>query len=49
MKAILQLVELMSGLKINFHKSVLVGIKVNSPWLEDATHVLDCKVGSFPY
>ncbi|MCI00018.1 LINE-1 reverse transcriptase like, partial [Trifolium medium] len=48
MKAILQLFELTSGLKVNFHKSELMGINVQPQWLKDAAETLNCKVGSFP-
>ncbi|MCI74890.1 RNA-directed DNA polymerase (Reverse transcriptase), partial [Trifolium medium] len=41
MKATLQLFELISGLKVNFHKSVLIGVNVNPSWLEDAADVLN--------
>ncbi|MCH83014.1 LINE-1 reverse transcriptase like [Trifolium medium] len=48
MKAILQLFELISGLKVNFHKSVLLGINVNDSWTKDAASALNCKVGELP-
>ncbi|XP_058731299.1 uncharacterized protein LOC131603066 [Vicia villosa] len=48
-KATLQLFELASGLKINFHKSQLFGINVQQTWLEEAALVLNCRVGSLPF
>ncbi|PNY15474.1 ribonuclease H [Trifolium pratense] len=48
MKAILQLFELISGLRVNFHKSELIGINVSLSWLQDAAKSLNCKVGSLP-
>ncbi|MCI00811.1 transposon TX1 putative protein, partial [Trifolium medium] len=41
MKAILQLFELIFGLKVNFHKSVLAGINVNDSWLKEAASALN--------
>jgi len=41
----------MSGLKVNFQKSLLVGVNINDSWLNKAATVLDCKIGrvSFMY
>ncbi|MCH92733.1 RNA-directed DNA polymerase (Reverse transcriptase) [Trifolium medium] len=44
-KANLLLFELMSGLKVNFHKSLLVGVNIPHRWLEEAANILNCKVG----
>jgi hypothetical protein len=41
--------ELISGLKVNFHKSELIGINVEDTWLKEAAAVLNCKVGSLPF
>jgi len=38
----------MSRLKVNFHKSELVGINVPQSCLLEATNVLNCKIGSLP-
>jgi len=35
----------MFGLKVNFHKSSLVGVNINASWMSEATFVLGCKVG----
>jgi hypothetical protein len=43
--SILILFELISGLKVNIHKCLLVGINVAESWLPDAANVLSCKVG----
>ena len=43
------LFEAMSGLKINFHKSMLVGVNVSDTCLNEAASVLSCKVGKAPF
>ena len=45
----LLLFEAMSGLKVNFFKSQLVGVNVSASWLAEAAVVLNCKVGSMPF
>ncbi|PNX72998.1 cysteine-rich receptor-like protein kinase [Trifolium pratense] len=49
MKANLLLLQLMSGLKVNFNKSMLVGINICQCWLEEAASILNCKVGCLPF
>jgi hypothetical protein len=49
LKANLQLFELISGLKVNFYKSELIGINIEESWLKDAASALNCKVGSLPF
>ncbi|XP_058773250.1 uncharacterized protein LOC131647368 [Vicia villosa] len=49
LKAILRGFEMMSGLRINFHKSNLYGINVGAWYLEAASSFLSCKVGSLPF
>ncbi|GKV12840.1 hypothetical protein SLEP1_g23934 [Rubroshorea leprosula] len=49
MKGILRAFELCSGLKINFHKSQLLGICVGEDWLDKMLWILCCKKGEFPY
>ena len=49
MRAGLRLFEAMSGLKVNFHKSSLVGVNINASWLAEAAFVLRCKVGKIPF
>jgi hypothetical protein len=46
---VLILFEAMSGLKINFHKSILVGVNVNDSCLNEAASVLSCKIGKIPF
>ncbi|MCH96748.1 cysteine-rich receptor-like protein kinase, partial [Trifolium medium] len=48
-KAILILFELVSGLKVNFHKSMLVGVNVSDSWLINAAVVVNCKIGRTPF
>jgi hypothetical protein len=51
LRAVLLLFESVSGLKVNFHKSMLTGINISDSWLAAATLVLNCRVGkvSFVY
>ncbi|GAU49673.1 hypothetical protein TSUD_91110 [Trifolium subterraneum] len=49
LQAVLVLFELMSGLKDNFTKSMLVGVNVSDTWLIEATAALKCKVGNVPF
>ncbi|GKV49874.1 hypothetical protein SLEP1_g56597 [Rubroshorea leprosula] len=49
MKGILRAFELCSGLKINFHKSQLLGICVGEDWLDKMSWILCCKKGTFPF
>ncbi|GAU43492.1 hypothetical protein TSUD_92030 [Trifolium subterraneum] len=39
---------LIIGLKVNYNKSELIGVNVQSSWLCDAANTLNCKVGTFP-
>jgi mannosylglycoprotein endo-beta-mannosidase len=43
------LFETMSGLKVNFNKSMLVGINIPDSWLGEAASVLCCRVGKIPF
>jgi hypothetical protein len=49
MKAILRWFELISGLKVNFSKSCLVGINVGRNFLDEAANFLHCKIGKIPF
>ena len=49
LRAVLFLFALMSGLKVNFHKSLLVGINIADSWLTEAASILHCKVGKVPF
>lgn len=48
-KATLQIFEVVPGLKVNFHKSQLMGLNVDVGWLQNAAYVLNCKVGAVPF
>ncbi|GKV25593.1 hypothetical protein SLEP1_g35004 [Rubroshorea leprosula] len=49
MKSILRTFELVSGLKINFNKSQLIGVGVKEEWLEKMAWILCCKKGFLPF
>jgi hypothetical protein len=49
MRAVLILFEAISGLKVNFTKSQLVGVNVHQSWLTEAALVMRCRVGCFPF
>jgi len=47
--SVLMLFELTSGLKVNFHKSMLYGVNVFDSWLHEAVSVMHCKHGRLPF
>jgi hypothetical protein len=49
LRAVLTLFADMSGLKVNFNKSMLVGINIAESWLNEAASILNCKVGKVPF
>jgi len=49
LRAVLLLFEAMSGLKVNFNKSMLVGVNISDSWLVEAATILNCKVGKVPF
>jgi len=49
LKATLLLFESISGLKVNFHKSMLFGVNVNDSWLHEVASVIRCKHGHIPF
>jgi hypothetical protein len=49
LRTVLVLFELMSGLKVNFHKSMLVGVNIADSWLHEAASALCCRVGKVPF
>ncbi|XP_039685099.1 uncharacterized protein [Medicago truncatula] len=49
MRAVLLLFEEVSGLKVNFHKSMLTGVNVTDSWLSEAAMVMNCRKGSIPF
>ncbi|XP_028118943.1 uncharacterized protein LOC114316485 [Camellia sinensis] len=48
LKRVLRCFEIMSGLKINFHKSVICGVGVSTEVINEMATVLNCKVKSLP-
>lgn len=48
-KSIIQLFEIASGLKVNFHKSQLIGVNLEDCWLKEAEYLLNCKAGAIPF
>jgi len=49
MRAVLIISEQVSGLKVNFHKSMLTGVNVVDSWLTEAAMVMNCRVGMLPF
>ena len=49
LKSVLLLFESVSGLKVNFHKSMLYEVNVAGSWLHEAASVLHCKHGRLPF
>jgi hypothetical protein len=49
LRGVLVLFELMSGLKVNFHKSMLVGVNITDSWLHEAATALRCRVGKVSF
>lgn len=49
LRAVLELFEAMSGLKVNFYKSMLVGVNISDSWLNESATILNCKVNKIPF
>jgi hypothetical protein len=49
LRAVLTLFADMSGLKVNFQKSLLVGINIGDSWLTEVASILNCKVGKISF
>ncbi|GKU94304.1 hypothetical protein SLEP1_g7819 [Rubroshorea leprosula] len=47
-KSIIRIFEMVSGLKINFGKSLLMGINVSDEWMTRMSSILNCKQGNLP-
>ncbi|GAU22997.1 hypothetical protein TSUD_98260 [Trifolium subterraneum] len=47
--AVLMLFEVVSGLRVNFNKSMLVGVNIADSWLIEAASVLGCRVGTMTF
>lgn len=48
LKALLRWFEMMSGLKRNYDKCKMIGIRTNTTSLNDMASVFGCKVGHLP-
>ena len=48
-KAVLRSFELVSGMKVNFHKSKLIGVNVQHDFMDKASDFLHCRIGSLPF
>jgi hypothetical protein len=49
LKAVLRGFEMVSGLKVNFWKSCVMGINVDNEFLVMAAEFLNCRIGRFPF
>jgi len=49
MRAVLLLFEEVSGLKVNFQKSMLTGVNISDSWLTEAASVMNCRRGTIPF
>jgi len=49
MRAVLLLFEDVSGLKVNFNKSMLTGVNISDSWLSEAASVINCHRGTIPF
>jgi len=48
-RAVLLLLKEISGLKVNFNKSMLTGVNNSPTWLLEAASVLSCRTGLIPF
>lgn len=49
LKVVLIMFNVISGLKVNLHVSMLVGVNIDALWLNEATLVLNYKIGNSPF
>jgi hypothetical protein len=49
LKAVLRGFEMVSGLKVNFWKSCVMGINVSEEFIGMASNFLNCRIGSVPF
>jgi len=49
LRAVLVLFKAVSGLKVNFHKSMLVGVNITESWFTEAATLLNCKMGKVSF
>ncbi|GKV43338.1 hypothetical protein SLEP1_g50641 [Rubroshorea leprosula] len=47
-KCIMRAFKLVSGLKVNYRKSSLIGVNTDEEWLRKMAWLLNCKIGSHP-
>jgi len=48
LRVVFSLFAVMSSLKVNFHKSLLVGVNIADSWLNEVASILNCKLGKVP-
>jgi hypothetical protein len=48
LKAILRGFEMISGLKVKFWKSSIMGVNVSQDFMREASSFLNCRMGSVP-
>jgi hypothetical protein len=48
-RAVLLLFEEVSGIRVNFHKSLLTGVNISESWLTEVASVMNCRRGSVPF
>jgi len=49
MRLVLLLFEELSGLKVNFHKSMLTGVNISASWLSKTAVLMNCRRGIIPF
>ena len=49
MRVVLLLFEEVSGLKVNFQKSMLTGVNISNSWLAVAASVMNCRRRTLPF
>ena len=49
LRVALTLCEVVSRMKVNFHKSMLAGINIDESWLIEAASIFLCKIGRIPF
>jgi len=49
MRSVLILFEELSGLKVNFHKSMLTRVNIPVSWLSEAAVLMNCRRGTIPF
>ena len=49
MRSVLLLFGELSGLKVNFNKSMLTGVNISASWLSEASTMLSCRRGAIPF